>query len=369
MPAKANPPANPAGKTYDIERILSEKKSMIDSIIEKYIPRKYSEQSLESTAGKARYAYDVDTATKAISELVWDFLDRGGKRWRPALFLLVAEAIGGEKAAENVKEFVLIPEIVHNGSLLVDDIEDDSPMRRGKPAVHKIYGVDLAVNAGNAMYYLPLLAFIKNKDKFDPTVIRTAYEIYAQEMIDIHFGQAFDIYWHKGKGNPTEQQYLQMCAYKTGTLARLSAKLGALLAGGTSEQIEACGKYAETIGVAFQIQDDILNLTGEEFAKGKGLGEDIHEGKRTLMVIHCLKHAPADKAARLREILAMHTNDEKLIDEAIAIIKSTGSIEYAKEFGRKMVSGAWSDVDRVLPESEAKHKLKAFADYLIERKI
>lgn len=280
----------------------------------------------------------------------------------------MCEAAGGN--VEKAKDLVVISEVVHNGTLMVDDVEDDSEMRRGKPCIHKLYGVDIAVNAGNAMYFIPLLVLMKNKEKFEEKMRLKAFEIYSQEMINLSFGQAFDIYWHKGRvENVTEEQYLQMCAYKTGTLARMSAKLGALVGGANEKQIDALGKFAEAIGVAFQIQDDILSLSGEEFAKGKGKGEDIHEGKRTLIVIHCLKNASPEKAKRLREILNMHTFERKLIEEAIEIIEETGSIEYAREFAKKMVNEAWSEADNVLKESPAKEKLKAFADYLVERKI
>ena len=179
-----------------------------------------------------------------------------------------------------------------------------------------------------------------------------------------------DIWWHSGKGkDPNTQQYLQMCAFKTGTLARLSAKIAALVCGATAEQANTIGRFAESIGVAFQIQDDILNLVGEKFGELKGVGEDIHEGKRTLMVLHCLQNAPADKAARLTEILNSHPDDQTVINEAIEIIKSTNSIEHAKQQARDIVKAAWANVQSALPETDAKLKLKAFADYLVEREL
>jgi len=187
-------------------------------------------------------------------------------------------------------------------------------------------------------------------------------------MINLHVGQGLDIWWHNGHKKPTIEEYLQMCAYKTGTLARLSAKLSALIVGAKPRQIEAIGKFAESIGVAFQIQDDILNIAGEKF-KGHEAGEDIHEGKKTLMVIHCLSNAHASEAKRLEEILNMHTTDETLIKEAIEIMKKNGSITYAQKFARDIITKAWTDVESFLAPSEAKQKLKAFADYLIEREF
>lgn len=339
-------------------------------VIEKWLPRKFDTASLEFLCGPARYAYDADGATKAISEPAWDILDRGGKRWRPVLLFLVAEALGGSKAVEQVQDLVVICEVVHNGTLMVDDIEDDSKVRRGKECVHLLYGVDVAINAGNAMYYLPTAVFKALRGKVPDEKLLEAYELYCQELLNLHFGQGYDIWWHKGNGKPTVEQYLQMCAYKTGTLARLSAKLSALFAGGTKEQVEALSKFAETVGVGFQIQDDILNLVGAKLAQTKGqYGEDIHEGKRTLMVLHCFEHAPAEEARRLEEILNSHPTDQGVINEAIEIIEKNGGIRYAQEKAREIVLGAWKDVEGVIPASEAKAKLKAFADFLVEREV
>jgi geranylgeranyl pyrophosphate synthase len=276
------------------------------------------------------------------------------------------------KNPEDFVDFAIIPEVIHNGTLMVDDIEDASEFRRGKPCTYKIYGLDIAVNAGNAMYYLPLLPLIKNKEKISKEKLCKVYEIYVQEMISLSLGQAMDIAWHKGIANADkleERDYLQMCAYKTGTLARMSAKIAAVLADANEELTDKLGHFAESIGIAFQMQDDILDLTGEEFAEKKGgRGQDITEGKRSLIVIHTLKVADAKDRNRLIEILNMHTSDQKLKEEAIKIMEKYGSINYAKDFARKIVKESWKEVERLLPASEAKEKINAFAKFLIERK-
>ncbi len=346
----------------DIVKELESKKSLINRVIEKYVPRKYDEEFLEFTLGKPRFKYNIEAPTKAIAEPTWEFLDRGGKRWRPALFLLVVEALGGDP--KKVEDFVLIPELVHNGTLFIDDVEDRSEMRRGRPCSHLIFGTDVAVNCGNALYFLPLISLIKNGKKFSDETVRRVYEIYVQEMINLSFGQAMDIAWHNGMANANnlcEDEYLQMCAYKTGTLARLSAKMAALLAGATEEQIEVMGKFAESIGVAFQIKDDVMNIEG---GLGKEYGDDINEGKRTLMVVYTLKKAQENDRKRLIEILDMHANDRKLVDEAIAILKKYDSLDYAKNYAIKMMKETWKEVDEALPDSEAKGKLRAFVEYL-----
>jgi geranylgeranyl pyrophosphate synthase len=355
----------------DTEKFLEEKAAVFDKTIEKYIPRKFDKNSLVFELSPPSYEFSSEALNKAIAEPLWEFLGRGGKRWRPFLFLLVCEALGGN--FEEFLDFAIIPEVIHNGTLITDDVEDQSDFRRGKPSTYRLFGIDVAINLGSTMYYLPLLTLIKNRDRLSAERRSKIYEIYVQEMINLSLGQATDIAWHRGLANAdeiAEEQFLQMCLYKTGTLARMAAKMAAVLAGASDKVVEEMGSFAGSVGVAFQIQDDILDLVGEEFAEKKGgLGKDITEGKRTLMLIHALRKAkPADKK-RLLEIINMHTTDQNLKDEAINIIKKYGSIDYAKEYARNIVKENWTKIERRLPSSEAKEKLRAFANYLVERKI
>jgi geranylgeranyl pyrophosphate synthase len=355
----------------DIERFLEENSLLIDKAIQKYIPREFTEESILFQVNQPKYSSNLEAMNKGIAEPIWEILDRGGKRWRPTLFLLIFEALG--KNSEDCLDFAIIPEVIHNGTLIVDDIEDSSELRRGKPCTYRIYGVDIAVNAGNAMYYLPLLSLMEKKDKFPAKTFRDIYEVYVQEMINLSLGQAMDITWHRGIANAddlNEEDYLQMCAYKTGTLARMAAKISAVLAGANEELVEKLGRFAESIGIAFQMQDDILDLTGKEFAKKKGgVGQDITEGKRTLMVIHTLKKASSADRERLIQILNMHTSNQFLRDEAITLIQTYNAIKHVKRTAARIVEESWNEVDKLLPVSRAKEKLKMFAEFLIKRNI
>jgi len=353
----------------DIEKFLVEKAPLIDKAIEKYIPRKFSEKAVLFKVNPPRHSCNMEALNKAIAEPIWDILDRGGKRWRPALFLLVCESLG--KKADDYLDFAIIPEVVHNGTLIIDDIEDASELRRGKLCTYKIYGMDIAVNAGNTMYYLPLLPLMEKRAQISAETLRDLYEVYVQEMINLSMGQAMDIAWHRGIANADclgEEDYLQMCAYKTGTLARMAARLAAVLSGADKELVDKLGHYAESIGLAFQMQDDVLDLTGKEFAEKKGgLGQDITEGKRTLMVIGTLKKAKGNDRKRLIQILNLHTSDQKLRDEAIAIMQKYNAIEHVKQTASRIVQESWNDAEKLLPESKAKEKLKAFGEFLIKR--
>jgi len=356
----------------NIKDVLDTYLPSINKTLEYWLPREWSSRELREITGMQRYAIDVDSLNKTTTQPMWDLLDRGGKRWRSTLLILIAEAFG--KKVEDVIDFVVITEVVHNGSLIVDDIEDDSEFRRGKPCLHKITGVDVAVNAGNLMYFLPLRILRERKDGLSDKVQLELYEVYSKEMLNLHIGQALDICWHSSimsmtTKEPSVDNYLHMCGNKTGGLARMSAKMSAIISGASPDQVEAIGRFAESVGIAFQIQDDILNIEeSAALAQNKGgAGEDIHEGKRTIMVIHCFNTAPSADAKRLKEILAMKTNDVTLINEAIQIMKRNGSIEFAKAKAKELMLEAWSELDSFLEASSAKSKLRALVDYLIER--
>lgn len=349
----------------DIERFLREKKPEIEAVLEKVVPRTVTEDYLKWLVGEPTYKFDIDAAQMGVSNPAWDFLDRGGKRWRPAMFLLMVEAFG--KNPDKYRDYAAIVELIHNGTIMVDDVEDNAKLRRGKPPLHDIYGVDIAVNTGNLFYFLPLVLLRKVRE-FPENVLNRAYEAYIDEMVKLSYGQAMDIWWHKGKTVPSEGQYLQMCAFKTGTLARFSGRLAVILCGGSEDRERKIGKMLESVGVAFQIQDDILDLTAKDrSAFGKTFGNDIKEGKRTLIMIHALNHSK--RSMRLLEILNSHTEDKKELMEAIDIVTSSCSIEYAKGFARNLASKAWDDCKDTIPDGKPKDLMTSFVRYLVERDI
>jgi geranylgeranyl diphosphate synthase type I len=150
----------------------------------------------------------------------------------------------------------------------------------------------------------------------------------------------------------------------------MAAKIAAVLADADETLVKKLGHFAESIGVAFQIQDDILDLKGTDFAEKKGgRGKDVTEGKRSLVVIHTLKAANSEDKKRLIKILNMHTSDQKLVDEAIQIMRKYNSIDYARQYAKNMVKESWMEIERLLPTSNSKERLNAFAGFLIERKI
>eukprot|EP01017_Pseudomicrothorax_dubius_P025223 TRINITY_DN26_c0_g3_i2.p1 TRINITY_DN26_c0_g3~~TRINITY_DN26_c0_g3_i2.p1 ORF type:complete len:329 (+),score=87.31 TRINITY_DN26_c0_g3_i2:73-987(+) len=300
-----------------------------------------------------------------------DRLARGGKRWRPVLCLMITDAFGGK--ISDVAAVAGLCEIVHNGTLVIDDIQDSSKFRRGKPCVHHIYGIDLGTNASNFAYFLPVQTCILQNPQFTAAQKSAMLNAYFEEMISVHLGQGWDIYWHNLKEIdsflPNEENYLQMVSHKTGVLPRLGARLTGMALGLPNDTLNKVTRFAQNIGVGFQIQDDILNLVGEDFSTKGFLGEDIHEGKLSLIALHSLRNANEKDRRRLFEILRMRTEDQKFIKEAIDLMKKTNSIQYAADRARVIVEETWRDVEGVLPETEAKKHLAMMKDYLIVRKV
>ncbi len=343
----------------ELAEILKKNSESVNKELKRFLPRQINAKWLERNVGPANY--DVKAANDFLTKPVWDFLDRGGKRWRPLLMFLACGAVGGNP--KTISNFSVIPELIHNGTLIADDIEDGSVKRRGKQTIHLKYGLDIAKNLSDTLYYLPLIV-VKESKESDMTKKRI-YEAVNTEMLWLGMGQGTDIIWHKSKNRKvTEKQYLSMCANKTGTLARLSAKMGAILGNGTERQADALGKFAESIGIAFQIKDDILNLDG---GLGKEIGEDITEGKMSLPVIRTLAVASGSDKKTLRLILEKHTSSEDEIRTAIGIIRSSGGVDYAKCVAERIVDASWKGLEPILEDSGYKKALHQLSKFMTER--
>jgi len=270
-----------------------------------------------------------------------DILSRGGKRWRPLLMALVCEALGGGDAALPLAPLV---EFCHNASLIHDDIEDNSDERRGKPAVHLLHGVDTAINSGSFLYFLPL-ACIDSWPQNDGCRA-AAYALWACHLRKLHLGQAIDIYWHRNFDIvPSIDEYLAMCALKTGCLARFAAELGILAAKTAGCEYDAnkavaLSEAAEKLGIGFQILDDVKNLTTG--IPGKKRGDDIVEGKKSLPILLFLNRHPEKKEMARRCFMAAREKGTGApeTEELIQALEACGVIIEAEERGKTLIAGA-----------------------------
>jgi len=354
-----------------MREVLAEWRPVIDREIERLLPREIDREYLTDFFGPATYEYDADAVQQALSTPIWDLLDRGGKRWRAVVFCLLAEGFGADP--EELLPYACVPEILHNGTIIVDDVEDGATMRRGEPALHRVYGVDVALNAGNAMYFLPLKLITRNPGDLDADTRLAAYEMLMHELNRTHLGQGMDIHWHNERGvGMTEAEYLEMCACKTGCLGRIVARLAAIVTGQDAETERAAARFAERMSVAFQIGDDILDVensmeAGGEF--GKGVGNDIREGKKTLMVIHAAHNAPPEDVERLEQLLWAEDNTDDEVREVVRILREAGSVEYARQRAAELSARARDSLAELELAPEPADHLAAFTEFVVDRDV
>lgn len=212
-------------------------------------------------------------------------------------------------------------QMLHTASLLVDDIEDDSVLRRGLPVAHSIYGVPQTINSANYFYFKAMTVL----QKLDST---EATDHFVNEMMRLHLGQAMDLYWRDSLICPTEADYLEMIGHKTGGLFRLGVQL--LQTQSTQPTSPDLLLLADIIGVLFQVRDDYQNLCSEEYTKTKGYCEDITEGKFSYLVIHSIHQDPTNMD--LMNILRQKTADPDQKRYAVQCMERTGSFEYTRAF-------------------------------------
>lgn len=354
----------------DIISYIKEKAALVDKKLHEYLSDSTSPQYLKNILKRTAYTYDEEAIERSIMEPARHILGGGGKRLRPVLTLAVLEAFG--KDSNNYIEFSTIPEIVHNATLIHDDIEDGSSERRGLPVVHVKYGLDIALNLGDFMFFFPMNA-ITTSTKIDDTVKVRLLKMYAIQMQRLGIGQGVDLAWHNQLVDISTRDvnhYLQTAFDKTGALTGMAAQIGAILAGADDPAVNIMGEFGASIGVAFQIKDDLLNVAKSGVSDNKGgIGEDITEGKVTLMVLYALQNAPVGDRMRLMSILKEHTSDAPKIKEAIEIMERAGSMRYAEWFASKLIAESWAKASRALPDTPATARLKSIADFVINRTV
>ena len=295
-----------------------------------------------------------------------DLMARGGKRVRPVICMIACEAVGGDQK-KAIKTSAAI-EMIHNFTLVHDDIVDGSDLRRGKKCLHHIYGLDLTINAGDGLFSRSYELLHHNFEVLNPEKSLEIFGLLSTSVTKICEGQAMDISWSKNRRwDITENDYFEMLMRKTGILISTACECGAIIGKASDEEREALRVFGMEIGKAFQIHDDVLNLLGDEENYGKEIGGDINEGKRTIIVIDTLGKCSPEEKKRLIEILDKESNNQEEIREALLILKKYGAIERASKLAEDLVDNAKTQLE-VLPNKHGKEILLALADYFIQRK-
>lgn len=314
---------------------------------------------------------DLKQLARTLIAPVREITDRGGKAWRSYAALACCDVVLGD--SRKFAEWLAFPEFMHVGSLIVDDVQDKSDVRRGGPTAHLKYGEGLSINAGTAAYFMGERML---KRSLVPDAVKLQlYDLYFEALREGHAGQAIDldgleayvpIALDRGDVAALEQRVLAIHRLKTAAPAAALARMGALVGGGSAVQVEAVGRYFDALGLAFQIVDDVLNLRG---FKGdlKQRGEDLTHGKVTLPVARALGSLDQKERLHLWALVSLRSADPAIVGEAIALIEKVGALDGCLADARKLVEDAWVALTPLVEDSLAKVMLRAFGWYVLER--
>ncbi|GAB5587294.1 hypothetical protein Unana1_02194 [Umbelopsis nana] len=236
--------------------------------------------------------------------------------------------------ADQLKVITKVTEMLHNASLLIDDVEDDSDLRRGVPVAHKIYGIAQTVNCANYVYFLALNEIITLGNS-------KMVDIYTEELLNLHKGQGMELFWRDSLTCPTQDEYIDMVSNKTGGLLRLGVKLMQEASKTDRDYTSLVNK----IGIHFQVRDDYMNLQSQQYADNKGFCEDFTEGKFSFPVIHSIRADPSNR--QLLNILKQKSTSVELKRFGLQLLERTNTFNYCLEFLKDMEQQARNEIKQL----------------------
>jgi len=308
---------------------------------------------------KNKYTQEPQNLYKPVNYI----LSIGGKRMRPILTLMSAELFN--QSYENAIPAAMAVEVFHNFTLLHDDIMDDAPLRRGRPTVHEKWDVNTAILSGDVMM-IYAYEFLRN---YEPQLFSELMAVFNKTAIEVCEGQQMDVDF-EDRNDVLIQDYLEMIKLKTSVLVACALKMGALVGGASKKDANAMYQFGLNLGLAFQLQDDYLDAFGNPETFGKQVGGDIIENKKTYLYIEGLKTANEDDRRALENwFLKENFDQDKKIREVKAIFERSGSKKAIQNEIEKYTNKAIEDLGNLDLSKDKKDQLKAFAYYLMKRKV
>jgi geranylgeranyl diphosphate synthase type II len=330
--------------------LISDYRSRIDKRLSEYL----TEETLRANYLKVNGKYP-----SSLYEPLNYIMSGGGKRIRPLLMILACEAFGGE--FEDAVDAAVAIEILHNFTLVHDDIMDNAATRRGKETIHKRWDVNTAILVGDELIGLSYRSLLKTRSRRIDDVVRA----FTDGVIEVCEGQAFDKEFETDNSISLDDYFL-MIKKKTAELIRISSVIGSIIADAGNDEIKLISCYAKNLGFAFQIQDDLLDVIADENEFGKKIGGDILEKKKTYPYLRALELSNKNDRDRLAELYLEGNENHNKTGEVINIYKRSGAIESAKDEIKKYTLKANESLSR-LKNEQARLRLKSFSDMLLNR--
>lgn len=289
-----------------------------------------------------------------VNQIAEYIISAGGKRIRPVLVLLLANAYGYRGVGHH--ELAAVVEFIHTATLLHDDVVDESSMRRGRQTANALFGNAASVLVGDFLYSRAFEMMTSLDDMRIMQILSRATTVIAEgevlQLLNMH------------DPDVTRESYLTVIRSKTAKLFEAAAQLGALIAGAHDGQIEAAGEFGRSLGTAFQLIDDVLDYAGDATEIGKNVGDDLREGKPTLPLIYVMENGTPEQRELIRSCI--ENGDETHFDAVLAAVSSTGALDYTRreaEVAAERAKAAIAD----LPESDYKDSLLQLCSFAVDR--
>ncbi|WP_092434629.1 octaprenyl diphosphate synthase [Collimonas sp. OK607] len=289
-----------------------------------------------------------------VNQIAEYIISAGGKRLRPVLVLLMAQAYG--YGGDKHHELAAVIEFIHTATLLHDDVVDESSLRRGRQTANALFGNAASVLVGDFLYSRAFQMMVAVDNARVMQIVADATNVIAEgevlQLLNMH--------------NPdvSEENYLQVIRSKTAKLFEAAAQLGVLIAGAGDDVIEAAGEYGRSLGTAFQLIDDVLDYSGNASDIGKNVGDDLREGKPTLPLIYLMENGTPEQRALVRSCI--ENGDEQHFDEILAAITSSGALDYTRHEAEKAAQRAAAAISG-LPNSQFKDSLLQLSAFAVDR--
>jgi geranylgeranyl diphosphate synthase, type II len=332
----------------DYKTIFNDYRAKIDSALYQYL----QEQTKRSYFSDKQYPHTLFDPLNYI-------MDGSGKRIRPLILLICCDIFGGSD--KNAVYAAIAIEILHNFTLVHDDIMDNADTRRSKVTIHKKWDINTAILVGDELIGLSYRSLLKTKSNRLDEIVKA----FTDGVIEVCEGQALDKEYETSS-NVTLDDYMNMIKKKTAELLRISALIGCLIADAGEKELSAINCYAENLGLAFQIQDDLLDVIADEEKFGKKIGGDILEKKKTYLYLKALELSGDDERNELKELYCMDDKASKKIEDVIKIYRKLNVEDYAKRDMENYTEKA-NNCLAVIDNIEGKNKLNYFSNILLNR--
>ncbi|MFQ6128005.1 MAG: polyprenyl synthetase family protein [Thermoplasmata archaeon] len=303
-----------------------------------------------------RIVESLTSEEELLTEIASYVVGSGGKRIRPTITLLAFYAAGGKDPSEAI-EIASAMELIHNATLIHDDINDGGTLRRGLEAAYKKYGTSTSLVTGDFLFTRGFEIGGKFSDKIVGITARACVGLAEGEIKQLRNLRNIDL---------EAEEYIDIVTRKTALPMSTGAEVGAILGGGTKAQIGALADYGLNLGICFQIVDDILDVIGNEDVLGKPIGTDVREGSLTLIPIFALSNGASNDREALRRILLKERKTESDVSAALGMLKKSGAVEQARGEAKSFAKTAKECLSVPLIE-EFKERLVELADFVLER--